>query len=211
MSRPGHRLHRQCCPSGAGHIRARRPGVPRTVPRTGAVARSGRRQAEIARLLPSTPVTCPPGAEHFMSGGARCQRALAAEERKPVVADVTSPLSAACWPTWVAAARPAATVDRDGAPQNNPVGFRYNAELGTIDIGGCNMGAAASSATWPGTRRSRSWSTTSPRSSPGGCGASRSAAGRGAARSGALAPGMSAEIIRVHPERVISFGLESRR
>src|ERR1700722_11824494 len=35
-----------------------------------------------------------------------------------------------------------ATVDRTGAPQNNPVGFRYNPELGTIDIGGRNMGAS---------------------------------------------------------------------
>jgi pyridoxamine 5'-phosphate oxidase family protein len=35
-----------------------------------------------------------------------------------------------------------ATVDGDGAPQNNPVGFRYNAELGTIDIGGRDMGAS---------------------------------------------------------------------
>ncbi|WP_280462562.1 PPOX class F420-dependent oxidoreductase [Nocardia carnea] len=33
-----------------------------------------------------------------------------------------------------------ATVAPDGSPQNNPVGFRYNAELGTIDIAGWNMG-----------------------------------------------------------------------
>jgi len=32
-----------------------------------------------------------------------------------------------------------ATVTPDGRPQNAPVGFRYNAELGTIDIGGGNM------------------------------------------------------------------------
>ena len=29
-----------------------------------------------------------------------------------------------------------ATIPADGYPQNNPVGFRFNAELGTIDIGG---------------------------------------------------------------------------
>lgn len=34
-----------------------------------------------------------------------------------------------------------ATVAPDGAPQNNPVGFRHNPELGTIDIYGLNMGA----------------------------------------------------------------------
>ncbi|WAC57008.1 PPOX class F420-dependent oxidoreductase [Gordonia sp. SL306] len=32
-----------------------------------------------------------------------------------------------------------ATVDKDGAPQNSPVGFRINRELGTIDIGGWNL------------------------------------------------------------------------
>jgi len=29
-----------------------------------------------------------------------------------------------------------ATIGPDGGPQNKPVGYRYNAELGTIDIGG---------------------------------------------------------------------------
>ncbi|MEU1983370.1 PPOX class F420-dependent oxidoreductase [Nocardia sp. NPDC019395] len=32
-----------------------------------------------------------------------------------------------------------ATVAPDGSPQNNPVGFRYNGDLGTIDIAGWNM------------------------------------------------------------------------
>ena len=32
-----------------------------------------------------------------------------------------------------------ATVQRDGAPQASPVGFAYNADLGTIDISGYNM------------------------------------------------------------------------
>jgi pyridoxamine 5'-phosphate oxidase family protein len=34
-----------------------------------------------------------------------------------------------------------ATVDKDGAPQNNPVGFRLDDETGIIDIYGLNMGA----------------------------------------------------------------------
>jgi pyridoxamine 5'-phosphate oxidase family protein len=33
-----------------------------------------------------------------------------------------------------------ATLAPDGYPQNNPVGFFYNAELGTIDIGGYKLG-----------------------------------------------------------------------
>jgi len=32
-----------------------------------------------------------------------------------------------------------ATVQRNGTPQNSPVGFAYNEELGTIDIAGCRM------------------------------------------------------------------------
>jgi len=35
-----------------------------------------------------------------------------------------------------------ATIRPDGSPQNNPVGFRYNEALGTIDIAGPNMGAS---------------------------------------------------------------------
>jgi pyridoxamine 5'-phosphate oxidase family protein len=35
-----------------------------------------------------------------------------------------------------------ATVRKDGTVQNNPVGFGYNAALGTIDIGGRNMSAS---------------------------------------------------------------------
>jgi pyridoxamine 5'-phosphate oxidase family protein len=34
-----------------------------------------------------------------------------------------------------------ATVRGDGSPQNNPVGFAYNEATGTIDIGGRAMGA----------------------------------------------------------------------
>jgi len=102
-----------------------------------------------------------------------------------------------------------ATVDATGAPQNNPVGFRYNPELGTIDIFGRNMGASrkfrnltantrvafvvddlASIQPWrPRCVEVRGWAEPL-RDYP------------------AASPGISAEIIRVHPERVISFGLD---
>jgi pyridoxamine 5'-phosphate oxidase family protein len=36
-----------------------------------------------------------------------------------------------------------ATVGPDGIPQVKPVGFTYNAALGTIDIAGMNMAASA--------------------------------------------------------------------
>ena len=35
-----------------------------------------------------------------------------------------------------------ATIAPDGTPQNSPVGFRYNADLGTIDISGYQMSAS---------------------------------------------------------------------
>ena len=35
------------------------------------------------------------------------------------------------------------TVGADGSPQNKPVGYRYNPELGTIDIGGFNIETSA--------------------------------------------------------------------
>jgi pyridoxamine 5'-phosphate oxidase family protein len=102
-----------------------------------------------------------------------------------------------------------ATVDPHGAPQNNPVGFRYNAELGTIDIGGRNMGAS---------RKFRNLAT-NPRVAfvvddlasvqpwHVRCveirGHAEALSGAGEPR-----PGFSAEIIRVYPDRVISFGLD---
>ena len=101
-----------------------------------------------------------------------------------------------------------ATVDGHGAPQNNPVGFRYNAELGTIDIGGRNLGATRKFANLAGNPkvafvvddiasvqpwrvrcveiRGRAEAIDEPTDSV--------ARVRGA-------------IIRVHPDRVISFGL----
>jgi pyridoxamine 5'-phosphate oxidase family protein len=105
-----------------------------------------------------------------------------------------------------------ATVDSRGAPQNNPVGFRYNPDLGTIDIGGWNMGAS---------RKFRNiaknpqvafvvddivsvepWRV-------------RMVEIRGHAEAltsqQAQIPGMSGEIIRVHPDRVISFGIDGER
>jgi pyridoxamine 5'-phosphate oxidase family protein len=102
-----------------------------------------------------------------------------------------------------------ATVDPHGAPQNSPVGFRYNAELGTIDIGGRNMGAS---------RKFRNLAT-NPRVAfvvddlasvqPWHV---RCVEIRGHAEAlrdqGEPRSGFSAEIIRVYPDRVISFGLD---
>ena len=126
------------------------------------------------------------------------------------MADVNSPLSAAVL-AYLSSQRLGrlATVDPRGGPQNNPVGFRYNADLGTIDIGGRNMGAS---------RKFRNLAANPNVAFVVDDIASvqpwrvRCVEIRGHAE--ALrdeipyAPGMSAEIIRVYPDRVISFGLE---
>jgi pyridoxamine 5'-phosphate oxidase family protein len=102
-----------------------------------------------------------------------------------------------------------ATVDASGAPQNNPVGFIYNADLGTIDIGGRAMGS---------TRKFRNASA-NPRVAfviddlvsvqpwQVRCVEIRGRAEALRDQSPPI-PGMSPEIIRIHPERVISFGLD---
>lgn len=102
-----------------------------------------------------------------------------------------------------------ATVDPEGRPQNNPVAFRYNPELGAIDIGGHDMGRSRkfrNLAAHPHVAfvvddiaSYRPWHV-------------RCVEIRGNAE--ALrdqpppVPGFSTELIRIHPTRIISFGLE---
>jgi pyridoxamine 5'-phosphate oxidase family protein len=103
-----------------------------------------------------------------------------------------------------------ATLGPDGAPQTRPVGYRYNAELDTIDIGGFNMAAS---------RKYRNVQV-DPRVSfviddlagtdpwrPRGI----EIRGRAEAlpTGGATGEGLSAEIIRVHPQRVLGWGLDT--
>jgi pyridoxamine 5'-phosphate oxidase family protein len=127
-----------------------------------------------------------------------------------VVPDLTGPLSADVL-AYLASQRLGrlATVDSRGAPQNSPVGFRYNADLGTIDIGGRNMGAS---------RKFRNLAANpnvafvvddiaSVQPWRVRCVEIR---GHAEALRGEIpyGPGMSMEIIRIYPRRVISFGLE---
>lgn len=101
-----------------------------------------------------------------------------------------------------------ATVAPDGSPQNSPVGFRYNAELGTIDIAGTRMGA---------TRKFRNLKTNNRVAFVVDDIASwdpwrvRCVEVRGTAEAltgqSPWRPGLSSEIIRIHPVRVISFGI----
>jgi pyridoxamine 5'-phosphate oxidase family protein len=102
-----------------------------------------------------------------------------------------------------------ATVAADGAPQNNPVGFHYNPQLETVDIYGLNMGA---------TRKYRNvlahaavalvvddLASVDPWRVRG-----VEIRGEAEAREEAApaAAGMSREVIRIHPRRIISWGVD---
>lgn len=103
-----------------------------------------------------------------------------------------------------------ATVDSRGAPQNNPVGFRYNTDLEAIDIGGYKLAASRKFANLGHNDRvsfvvddivsMRPWRV-------------RCVEIRGRAEAltdqDPLQPGFASELIRIHPERVISFGLST--
>ena len=102
-----------------------------------------------------------------------------------------------------------ANVDAGGAPKNNPVGFRYNPDLVTVDIFGLNMGA---------TRKYRNVlshpevalvvddiASVDPWVVRG-----VEIRGRAEALDAQSPPraGMSRQIIRVHPRRIISWGVD---
>jgi pyridoxamine 5'-phosphate oxidase family protein len=126
------------------------------------------------------------------------------------VSDVNSPLNASVL-AYLGSQRLGrlATVDSGGAPQNNPVGFRYNAELGTIDIGGLNMGASRKFRNLDANPKVAFVVDDIASVQPWRV---RCVEIRGHAEAlrdqVPFAPGMSAEIIRVYPDRVISFGLD---
>lgn len=102
-----------------------------------------------------------------------------------------------------------ATVQQGGAVQNNPVGFGYNEKLGTIDIGGHNMAAsqkfrnvaAGSKVAFvvDDIASFNPWTV-------------RCLEIRGEAEALAdpedSAGNLSGPIIRVHPRRVLSFGVD---
>ncbi len=93
-----------------------------------------------------------------------------------------------------------ATVGRDGTPHIAPVGFSYNADLGTIDVGGRDMA---------NTKKYRDVARTGraaivvddvrPPWRPRGI----------EVRGRAKALGKPRPLIRIHPERVISWGIDT--
>jgi pyridoxamine 5'-phosphate oxidase family protein len=103
-----------------------------------------------------------------------------------------------------------ATLAPDGYPQNNPVGFFYNAELGTIDIGGHKLGDTRKFGNVRAHPKATLVVDDLASVQPWHV---RGVEIRGDVE--ALVdveppmPGMSREIIRIHPARIRSWGLAS--
>lgn len=103
-----------------------------------------------------------------------------------------------------------ATVGPDGMPQNNPVGFHYNAETGTIDITGHKLSAS---------RKFRNVEANGQVSFVVDDIASldpwrvRGIEIRGWAEALRDVPAASpaGEIIRIHPRRIFSWGIDPER
>jgi pyridoxamine 5'-phosphate oxidase family protein len=101
-----------------------------------------------------------------------------------------------------------ATIQPGGTPQVSPVGFTYNAELGTIDIGGYNMSQSRKFRNLAGNNKvafvvddivsTNPWRVR--------CLEIRGIA-EGIETPADSAAGMDGAIIRVRPRRIISFGI----
>ena len=103
-----------------------------------------------------------------------------------------------------------ATIGPDGAPHNVPVGFRYNATLGTLDIGGHALGKTRKfrdvqrelrvafivddlASIQPWVVRGIEIRGTAEAIGDGGQG---------------LGPGFGAEMIRITPTRIVAWGID---
>jgi pyridoxamine 5'-phosphate oxidase family protein len=104
-----------------------------------------------------------------------------------------------------------ATVDGKGAPHNVPVGFRYNPALDVIEIGGHALGKSRKFAHVAHDPRVSfivddlvSVDPWTPRGIEIRGNAEALAYG-----GEVLGPGFSAELIRVHPRRIIAWGIDA--
>jgi PPOX class F420-dependent enzyme/OxyR family protein len=94
-----------------------------------------------------------------------------------------------------------ATVGPDGVPQNKPVGYRYNAELGTIDIGGFGM---ERSAKYRNVGRDPKVAFVVDDAIGQGAAGMRFLEIRGRAE-------QAGELIRIHPRRLVSWNVDPDR
>jgi pyridoxamine 5'-phosphate oxidase family protein len=102
-----------------------------------------------------------------------------------------------------------ATLAPDGSPHNRPVGFAWNAEFDTIDIGGRNLAASRKYRNIVADPRVSlvvdDLATTNPWSP-------RGIEIRGTAEvltAEPLRPGFTSDLIRIHPVRILAWGLDT--
>jgi pyridoxamine 5'-phosphate oxidase family protein len=102
-----------------------------------------------------------------------------------------------------------ATVQPDGTPQVNPVGFRYNPATGTIDIGGFNLAASRKFRNVAANGRAAFVVDDIASVDPWRvrCVEIRGHAEAITAPADSAAP-VEGPVIRIHPRRIISFGVE---
>jgi len=106
-----------------------------------------------------------------------------------------------------------ATVAPDGTPQNKPVGYRYDPELGTIDIAGFNMDASAK---YRNIAVHPEVSFVVDDAIGEGASGMRFVEIRGQAEQAQINPqaeeeGLSGHIIRIHPRRIVSWNADPER
>ena len=104
-----------------------------------------------------------------------------------------------------------ATVGADGEPHNVPVGFHYNPALGTIDVGGHNLGKSRKFRDVEHERRVAFVVDDLASITPW---TPRGIEIRGTAEAlryggESLGPGFGDEIIRIYPRRIIAWGIDS--
>lgn len=103
-----------------------------------------------------------------------------------------------------------ATLAPDGSPQSRPVGFFLNEALGTIDIGGHNLGRSQK---FRNVQRDGRVTLVVDDLASIDPWAPRGIEIRGDAKALTDAepprPGFSRELIRIHPNRVLAWGLDS--
>ena len=107
-----------------------------------------------------------------------------------------------------------ATIQRDGTPQNSPVGFSYNKQLGTIDIAGYQM---SKSQKFRNIARNAKVAFVVDDITSRDPWRVRCLEIRGTAEQAEIAPSQGAAgdhldsaIIRVTPRRIISFGIDEQ-
>ena len=104
-----------------------------------------------------------------------------------------------------------ATVSASGSPHVVPVAFRYNPELGAIDVGGHNLGQSKKFREAGETGRVAFVVDDVLRSAPW---RARGVEVRGRAEvfgagGGEVGPGFDDERIRIFPERIVGWGIDS--